>query len=292
MNLKNKIIKYATITICVLFLIFLILVIFAKNNTTPSADNIDTETSSGSISQTDSSTSDDENENQDNDETDTSQPGSNDNNKDNEQETGNTGQTNSSQPEEPDDNDGKPLNPDSTVIGWDEIKYPKERMQKIIDQIARANAILEKKTGENVFTMKTQDISTKGMVVYVSEYGKNNLFSQKIQNIGGRDMVSYPDEVIFGFAMFLGGNFKPEEMNEWEQDHDVWRDKLTKATTYCYPEEEPVVIDTFDFISCKDSRTSIEMTVAGKGQFAGSNYILKLHQEFDGLWAVLSLTKI
>ena len=292
--MKNKLIKWAAILFCVLFLILILVIIFAKpDSTTPqnNPSNIETSVDDNQTSDLDTSETDD-----DNTESNDSSNQLGTNNEDNQnptqdnQNVSDDGDPND--PNDPNDNDGKPLNPDATVVGWDEIKYPKDRMQKIIDQIARASTIMEKKTGECIFTMKTQDISTKGMVVYVSEYGKYNLFPQNVQMVGNQEIVSYPDEVIFGFALFLGGNFKPEEMNTWEEDKTMWRDKLTKATTYCYPSTEPEVVDTFEFISCADFGTSIDMTVKGKGKFAGSNYILRLHQQFDGLWAVLSLTKI
>lgn len=181
----------------------------------------------------------------------------------------------------------------SNVVNYADVKYPKERMQPIIDNICRANTALNKVTGEDVFEKGMDKLSTVGTICYISEYGKNGLFKEKVSEYGNAEAITYPDAVIIGFTFFMGGRFETEEIpKENGPGVSAFRSESSKMIVYKYPKEEIVVNDTFEYISSRDSGDFVVMKVAGKGKYAGSEYEMKVINGYSDLWAIESLTKL
>lgn len=289
--MKNKLIKWGTILVCVLFIVLILFIIFSKNNDTTPTDNINTETSSGTEQQHPTGPNLDPSINggSENNNNNSSDNKTDDNNSEDSDGQESNVQTPSGEEEEKYwEND----DPNKTVVEWDQIKYPVTRMQHIIDDISQANAVLNQKTGEDIFDMKTETISSRGMVTYVSEYGRKVLFEHKVEKQGNGEVVSYPDEVIFGFALFIGGNVKPDEIGDITVDPSLWRNSASKTIHYHYPTEKPAVVNTFEVISCKQTGGTLDLMCEGKGKYAGHRYNVSLYEQFTDLWAVLGVTQI
>lgn len=258
-------------------------VVFSKNKTKNPIDDSseNTSTISGTIDNSADTNSNDGDNNQINDTSDSSsilsQSSSSQNNTDNSQSSFESGT----------------VSDEKNVINYADVKYPKEKMQPIIDNICRANTALNKVTGEDVFEKGMDKLSTVGTICYISEYGKNGLFKEKVSEYGDVQAITYPDTVIIGFAFFMGGRFETEEIpKENGPGVSAFRSESSKMIVYKYPTEDIVVNDTFEYISSRDSGDFVIMKVAGKGKYAGSEYEMKVISGYPDLWAIESLTKL
>ena len=293
--MKHRIIKYITIGISVLFLLLVFFIIIALTR----GDNIDNDATDSQIkiesdvSYDETVPNDDDNVNNSNSQLDSDHLNQ-DNSNDTSNNDNNENDKNGDDAENTEQNDFVPWhpNPDRIVVNWSEFQFPKTKMQSIIDQITRANTILKQKTGEDIFVTKTEDLSSIGLVTYISEHGKHNLFPQNINIDGGRQYVFYPDDVLFGFAFLFEAMYDEKDMPGRASSPDIFRDSTTKNTYYFYPETDPPVVDTFEFISCvENTESEIEMYVKGLGKYSGSNFILTVKEQIDNLWVVHSLEK-
>lgn len=290
--MKRKIIQFSIILLSILLILLIFFIVLKSTDTktpvTPPSQDIGT-SSDITNDETNSTNSDNASNPEDNNYSD---EGGNENNDSSDDETGND-DVSTLTPEQYEEEAKWHPNPDAIVVSWSDFLYPKQQMQTVIDQIVYANTILKQTTGEDIFNIKMEKVSSLGQVTYISEYAKNNiLFQHKIYRGESRSYISYPDDVMFGLTFVFECLYDETTMPTYAENPKTYRDKDRKLTYYFYNNEEPTITDTFEFIRCVENKKGeVQMYVKGLGKYEGSNFIFTVKEQIDGLWVFHSLVK-